>query len=197
GLYTILFSRLAGSGTVHAFEPDPLLFQTLRSNMARNGVRNVRFYPYALAGDNQNRYLHRGTFNSGDNRLSKSWPGSDEKILVEVRTLDKLLGNLKLDLLKIDTQGTELDVLKGAAKVLRSNTNLIVLCEFWPYGLKMNGTEPSAVLDLLRQHGFRIVHQVGNSWQEFRGSQIAMIKGRRYINLVAGRFLAESRLTLP
>ncbi len=189
GLYTMLFSRLVGSGTVHAFEPDPLLFQTLRSNLARNGTRNVRLYPFALASDNQNRYLHRGTLNSGDNRLSKKFGGSDEQVLVEVRTLDKLLGQVKLDLLKIDTQGFELEVLKGGSKVLGSNKNLIVICEFWPYGLKMNGTEPRSVLDLLRQHGFHIIHRVGNGWQEFGDNQVRMIKGRKYLDLVAGRFL--------
>jgi hypothetical protein len=39
-----------------------------------------------------------------------------------------------MDFIKIDVQGFELSVLRGAARVLKTNADIVVLLEFWPHG---------------------------------------------------------------
>jgi FkbM family methyltransferase len=40
-----------------------------------------------------------------------------------------------MDFIKIDVQGYELSVLRGAARVLKTNADIVVLLEFWPHGV--------------------------------------------------------------
>jgi 2-polyprenyl-3-methyl-5-hydroxy-6-metoxy-1,4-benzoquinol methylase len=49
GIYTLSISRQAGDGKVFAFEPDPKLFATLKSNVERNSVQNVVLFNAAAA----------------------------------------------------------------------------------------------------------------------------------------------------
>jgi len=60
-----------------------------------------------------------------------------------------------MDFIKIDVQGFELSVLRGAARVLKTNTDTVVLLEFWPHGLRAAGDTPMALVDyLLKECGF-------------------------------------------
>lgn len=54
-----------------------------------------------------------------------------------------------MDFIKIDVQGYELSVLRGAARVLKTNTDTVVLLEFWPHGLRAAGDTPMALVDYL------------------------------------------------
>ena len=59
-----------------------------------------------------------------------------------------------VDFIKIDVQGYEHSVLRGAQRVLKENRGIRVLMEFWPYGLSKAGVAPSDVLNSSRFAGW-------------------------------------------
>jgi FkbM family methyltransferase len=188
GLYTLFLSRLVPDGHVFGFEPDPVLFASLKENVSRNCDQNVSLFNYAVASKAGSLSLMEGQLNRGDNRIvSSAQPGA---VISKVRAiaLDTMIPDLRLDLLKIDVQGFELEVLRGAEKLLDANRNLLVLIEFWPHGLQLAGSTPEEVLGLLKAHGFA-TYQLGKKAScvpfEFRPDE--WMKPGRFCNLVAAR----------
>ena len=59
--------------------------------------------------------------------------------------LDDVLDDAHVDLLKLDTQGTEHVVLEGARRTL-GRCHPALLCEFWPHGIRQLGDDPATVL---------------------------------------------------
>ncbi|MGH2523374.1 MAG: FkbM family methyltransferase [Anaerolineales bacterium] len=136
GLFSLVAARAVGaSGLVHAFEPAKMEFELLQHNLALNGLKNVMANQVALSdqiGEAQFAICRGGAYNSlGRNNLT------DQKIVewqaVRTTTLDAYIAAQKLGsihLLKIDTEGAELMVLRGSAQLLRAPDAPVVLCEF-------------------------------------------------------------------
>jgi FkbM family methyltransferase len=140
GTHTLAFSRAAGSrGRVLAFEPQPVVFDLLRTNLAANAAVNVVAYPCALGADRHTRYLpaldYAGGLNAGAVALRTR--GADAARAVEVMTLD----GLELDavrLVKIDVEGMEPDVLEGArATLARCRPIVFAECNDVPTGAQV------------------------------------------------------------
>lgn len=73
---------------------------------------------------------------------------------IAVETLDDVVGNEDIFLLKTDTQGFEMSVLQGASNLLASGRVSLLLVEF-SYGLMKNaGTNPVNLLNFIYDNGF-------------------------------------------
>ena len=68
----------------------------------------------------------------------------------------------RVDLIKMDFQGFELHALRGANRVLVDNPDIMLLLEFWPYGLKQAGANWISLIAALEQKGM-IIRQVSPS----------------------------------
>ena len=134
GQYTLLASRAVGAGgRVHAFEPHPVLFRALQRNIARAGCANVVAAPLALGAVQDERpfFLH-AVDNLGGSSLRAVSP-EDRAVPVQLTTLDAHLaahGGLRVDLLKIDVEGAERDLLRGADLTLRASPDIVLVIEF-------------------------------------------------------------------
>ena len=62
----------------------------------------------------------------------------------------------RVDLIKMDIQGYEVNALRGADRVLADNPDIRLLFEFWPYGLKQAGASWVELIEALEQKGMRI-----------------------------------------
>jgi FkbM family methyltransferase len=155
GLYTWLASRCVGSqGKVIALEPSLSNWQALSKAKQANGWSNVEIHRIAAADRNGSMYLEQSSYNSGNNALAEtSTAGSDA---VEVMPLDELLAGRKVDFIKIDVQGWEAAVLRGASQTLSQNRPLCVRIEIWPIGLRQAGSSPGEVVALLEGAGLQI-----------------------------------------
>jgi FkbM family methyltransferase len=106
---------------VLAFEPQPLVFHLLCANVALNTLANVSTWPYAAAarssivGFAPPDYSQPGNF-GGISMMRDPPPAGVER--VRAIKLDDALANEPLGLLKVDVEGFELDVLRGAARLL-------------------------------------------------------------------------------
>jgi len=143
GYYTLMLAK--NFDRVRAFEPNPAAVGILRRKIAKNHFQNVQIVPVALS-DSVGRsrlYLHTevrektiGSSNSlipsfgvaGQGSGDVKDVGSVPFVEVETDTVDNLLGNKRIDLIKIDVEGAEFMVLNGAMKTLNEGrvTNLMI-----------------------------------------------------------------------
>ncbi len=136
GFYTYLASTLLTRGNVHAFEPNRLCGEYLEANAEH--AENIRINKYGLYDEDGERpyYGQDATFSSGSAGNSLVQEVSDDKALhelykVQTVTLDTYVKDHQAPtVLKIDVEGGELSVLKGAQNFLKAN-NPIVTIEVW------------------------------------------------------------------
>lgn len=162
GLYALLFSQLAGpDGHVHAFEPDPDLYEAASANCAANRADNVTLYRLAAGSREARLVLRRSLVNAGGNRLA---PGPSnaarDAVEVPVKPLDAVFGGSEIDFIKIDVQGWEWEVFQGMRHILDRGRSLTIWFEFWPKGLRAAAGDPVELLNFLIAHGFRL-HSTG------------------------------------
>ena len=156
GIYTLPASKIVGKrGRVLAFEPSAQSFPLLAKNIALNGLTNVLAFPVALAQKNGRAWLHRGP-NPGLNSMGKdpSWKEQGEEIVTE--SLDQALQQARIDrvdLIKMDVQGAEELVLRGASKTLTSARPVIIF-EIWPEGTALLDLPPYGAWELLESVGY-------------------------------------------
>lgn len=156
GYFTLLLCRAVGpAGRVVAFEPDAEVAAILRENLLENGYPRAEVHQVALGPATASATLYSSPTNRGDNRTAAPEEGFEARP-VRVVAFDELIGPRALDLVKIDVQGGELGVLLGMRQALAASPGVVLLVEWWPYGLARAGTDPRAVLDLLQEWGFSI-----------------------------------------
>jgi FkbM family methyltransferase len=135
GLYTLIASKRIGAhGKVFSFEPSPRERKALRLHLILNLCRNVTVEGLALGDENAEVYLYvvEG-FQTGCNSLRPPAVISETSaVRVRVTRLDDWLNERKIyqvDFIKLDVEGAELAVLKGAAHLLESRPRPVILAE--------------------------------------------------------------------
>ncbi|KKU70559.1 MAG: Methyltransferase FkbM family [Candidatus Beckwithbacteria bacterium GW2011_GWC2_47_9] len=156
GYFTLLLAKLVGpEGRVHAFEPEPANFKLLSRNVEENKLANVTLYNLALSDQEGTHELYLDASNLGNPSFSeRNLPPGAKKGSVSVRTgkLDNVIKTF--DFIKIDVQGAEGLALAGAAGTLKGVKAIVM--EFWPYGLRNQGTNPLQLLEYLMSFGFSL-----------------------------------------
>jgi FkbM family methyltransferase len=156
GYYTLLFAELAGpSGHVISYEPNPACAQLLRRTLALNGLTELVDVRESAVGSEQGMArLCLMPDRWGDSRLSESVPpretGQPESLSFAVRKAPLDLDQ-RVDVMKIDAEGSEPDIWVGMQELLRRD-NPLVLMEFAPSALK----SPEALLALVTSSGYEL-----------------------------------------
>ncbi len=187
GLYTIYFSKGAPAGRIYAFEPDPGLFAALKENVRRNGAGNVSLFNVAVASQPAKLQLRSGRFNRGDNRIVQGEMACPGTVDVDAKPLDHAISGPHLDLLKVDVQGFEVEVLRGAERLIEANPDLLIFLEFWPHGLRIVGSSPEELLDILLKAGFSLFRYSDSSRKPFSYQAKEWRRPSQFCNLVATR----------
>jgi len=153
GVYTVLAAEKVGErGRVIAIEPEPKNYKLLLENIKLNKFQNVTPVNTALSDHQGWEKLYLSSSDSGGHSLI--FPEDRNSYTsVQVKTLDELLEELdikKIDLIKIDTEGAEIPILKGAEKTLKINPNikLMIAAEHYP-------SEIEEVRQFLNERGFK------------------------------------------
>ena len=151
GWYSVVAATLGAQ--VVAFEPLPANAALLRSNVARNALNDrVEIHELALGSEAPRGVLRLSADNQGDHRLIpdgiRAEPTSRRELIVEMGTLDSVLAGRRPTVIKIDTQGSEVAILRGGRSSW-SEGNPVIVLEFWPYGLERCGASAAELLILL------------------------------------------------
>jgi FkbM family methyltransferase len=155
GLYTIAVGlRLQGSGRVIAFEPDAHNFSLLQEHVELNGLEGQIDLHRAAVSDKagQSHFLADG---SCEARFA---PPSRNTMIIDVVTLDGALAGNQIDILKIDVEGYEEMVLRGATNLLRTPglKPRVIFVEVHPYAWASPRAGSDALLGLLNERGYRV-----------------------------------------
>jgi FkbM family methyltransferase len=118
GAHTLFFANAVGpKGRVYAFEPQRIVFQTLCANMALNSVTNVLCLPMAVGEEHGSIRVPMLDPQSANNFGGLALGSFTEGEKVEMITLDSL-ALPQCRLIKVDVEGMELGVLKGARETI-------------------------------------------------------------------------------
>jgi FkbM family methyltransferase len=121
GAHTLAFSRIVRH--VYAFEPLPTLFNALCGMIALNDLRNVQAYPVGIGEKEEVKSYLDLDFDRSLNNWGAA-PLVDYNGSHGVRVLPLPFA---CDFLKVDVEGMELEVLKGAAAMIRERKPLLYL----------------------------------------------------------------------
>ena len=156
GYFALIAARIVGeAGSVLAFEPAPENCHWIRQSVALNHYENTRLFELALSDANGPAELRLGEKSGWHSLLPQQTGRCVGTVPVQRRTLDSVLQEMccqRLDMLKIDVEGAELQVLRGAWQTLSANPQLILVMDLHPY----LGVNPIEVCSYLRGLGFGI-----------------------------------------
>lgn len=132
GIESIPCAKIVGEkGKVISFEPHKISYNLLCKSVLENKLKNVITMPFAVSSNVETKTLSVQPNNYG---LSSILPYEEGNISVECVKLDsiKYLLNNKIKILKIDTEGYEFEVLKGAKEIFELNKPDHVIIEILP-----------------------------------------------------------------
>jgi len=137
GVMSVIMSRLSGpGGRVFAFEPIPATFEALETNIRRNGCSNVTCLGLGVGAK-------AGTLrftNSSDAATNRMDPSAD--LAVPVTSIDEFCAQKdidRIDFLKIDVEGAELQVLEGSRQHFEAGSIAAGMIEVCPGNLARFG----------------------------------------------------------
>jgi FkbM family methyltransferase len=151
-----LIRRYAPNGQHYAFEPIPEFYAQLQAKASQH----VHVFPYALS-----HYSGKTSFHlvkdepaySGIQRRAYKTPNPQVDLIeVEVRCMDAVLQSRSpIDLIKIDVEGGELDVMRGAASILQ-NDRPVVIFECGKGASEFYNSTPELVFDFLDHMSYAV-----------------------------------------
>jgi FkbM family methyltransferase len=177
GMYTFPLSRLAGpAGQVHSFEPLPVPYRILEAGRRATGARNVRLTNAAVGSSMGWRrlilpyrfglpihgwaHLQEGLKHPGRFTVTRT-------LEVAVHTVDRvceLREISRVDFMKVDVEGFEPEVLKGAERTIQQHRPTLLL-EIEDRHLGKYGTTSAEVAGSLIERGYRMHVWHGRRWR--------------------------------
>jgi FkbM family methyltransferase len=191
GLHTLAAGRaLQGRGRIVAFEPFPNTYRLLDDTLHINGLRPITALHQLAVSDHAG---HQSLFlgNTCGHHSLFALTGSDASAAapVDVQTVrldDILASDAGVTLVKIDAEGAELDVLRGAAATVAANADIGLIVEFGISHLLRNGHTSAEWLAAFAAFGlvYQAIDPVSGVLQPW---SVAQLEGVDSINLLLAR----------
>lgn len=195
GAHTLLMAQLVGpGGRVLAFEPTEFAFRKLRRNLDLNpslAARLKLFHCFLTASDDIR--VPDGIYSSwplgaADGLHAKHLGREMQTDSAQARSLDAVLAehaDRKVQLVKLDVDGFECDVLRGATSLLRDARPIFVM-ELAPYVLEERGASLDQLLSYFLPNGYvfydeRTQKRLASSNRELRG----LVRSGESVNVIA------------
>lgn len=135
GAYSLLFGQWVGpGGTVVAFEPEPRVFRGLTSHIRLNRLDSIVRPVEAAVGEREGTVGLVVSGTAGEARLAGDADRDAQTVETIVTTLDQYCARERLrpDVIKIDVEGWELSVLRGARALLEREPRAALFVEMHP-----------------------------------------------------------------
>ena len=138
GVYSYEMAKY--SKIVHAFEPNPIIFKDIKLNLSKI-IKNISFYGYALSdhentsilkvpirNKNFDRNNYEEYFQMGKATIHKENKMEDiETFEVKSKKLDSFSFSNKISFIKVDVEGHELAVIRGAENTIKKNRPILLV----------------------------------------------------------------------
>lgn len=154
------FAQLLGAdGMVYGFEPMPYIYEKCLHNVSLNKFKNIVIENAALSDNNENLIINDpANGNSGGTFVSKADENRPSEIVIKVATLDEYIAENKIekvDVIKIDVEGFETNVIKGALNTL-SKDKPAMFIEVCDENLKRSNSSAIELIQLLEELNYKI-----------------------------------------
>jgi FkbM family methyltransferase len=148
GAVLIPLARFSGTRSIVAYEPSPRNFRLLSMNLALNEIKGVVAINTALGSRAGKIQFTENSINTGNSRVAPA----DGEITVSLDTLDRTLPAdwSSIDLIVMDTEGSEVAVMRGAQLSLARTTNLYV--EYSPEQLREQGSSATDFVETVEKY---------------------------------------------
>ncbi|WP_175962552.1 FkbM family methyltransferase [Burkholderia pyrrocinia] len=179
GMHTLAAARaMGGRGKIIAFEPFGPTKQLLERTIWLNGFSSiVDVHQAAVSNEAGHHKLFLGA-TSGHHSIFPLVDGArTDATPVEVPLVmlnDVVSATQKVQLLKVDVEGAELQVLESAASIIESNPDLAIIAEFGPAHLERTGVAPTDWLGAFAQHGmqYRAINSLSGALEHWELDQL-------------------------
>jgi len=187
GYYATQLSQMVGeTGKVHCFEPDQKNFNYLQA--ATRGLKNTVINNKAVAERSGQIKIYTSPELNVDHRTYKPEVFEKEIAIPCVSVDDYVKGAYKVDLIKLDIQGFEMNAIQGMEATISANRELVLLSEFWPYGLRTAGSSCLEYYEHLIKKGFTCRLLEKNSLSDLDVSKVKSLEllgKEHYFNILA------------
>jgi FkbM family methyltransferase len=148
-------AKVKGNGKVYAFEPVPSTYNILKTNKSINGFDQLQLNQFALGNEEAEVMIFNENENRGGASIINNTKSKGIKILL--KRLDDLNIRETINAIKIDVEGFEFEVLKGAEQTIkRDKPNLII-----EYSLEReNSAKNNEIYDWLIHLGFYKIYKL-------------------------------------
>jgi len=175
GYLTRFFAQAVGPlGKVYAFEPNPLIFPLLKRNVAK--FRQVAVFDVGLSTNEAEMPLFIPGSNHAVASFVREYPathvfggqgGQLHSVAAKVVRGDEFMAKTdidnsdrrrerRIDILKVDVEGWELNVLAGLEKTIMSSRKITIFCEYNPRAQECAGQRPRELLDWFLDRQFAL-----------------------------------------
>ena len=155
GVFTLKIARKVKRGLVIAIEPHPFNYRLLMNNVEFNKLTNIKALRLALSSFNGVVKLYLSN-RSGTHSL-RFRKNSSKYLEVQAKTLDTIIEELnisKVDLIKIDAEGAELEIIRGAKNTVKRNDVFLSIAAYH------TPTEAQEISTYLQEIGFKVLRRV-------------------------------------
>jgi FkbM family methyltransferase len=168
GAVLIPLALISGTRSIVAYEPSPCNFRLLILNLRLNGIAGVTAVNSALGDRAGSIQFTENHINTGNSRIAPA----DGEINVSLVTLDATAPAdwASIDLIVMDTEGSEVAAMRGAQMSLAKTKNLYV--EFSPEQLREQGSSATEFVETVARH-FKSAYVFGDSILFLAPGQVA------------------------
>ena len=165
-------SYVGEEGKIYAFEPVPWAINKLMRNLELNKFNNLVVESIALSdvSENEVNMDFRASFKIGsesgvdrDGKIGSGWWSECDHIKVRMDTLDSYVSShqiSRLDLIKLDVDGFEGKVIRGALETLKRFQPVLIM-EIAPAWTEMRGDDMTDILHEIEQLGYKFYTEMG------------------------------------
>jgi FkbM family methyltransferase len=173
GVFTVFLRWLAPGVRVHAFEPIAHTREQLEANVRANDLADlVTVHPVAVAAGSGTITLHLGGTNGHSSVIAGQFSRQAETVAcIDLATALQLAGAGPIQLLKIDTEGSEVEILEGIGPAVLGQVERVVV-EY--HGLARPGSR-EVVTRALHASGFNHVEEL----PDLPDGELGLIRARR------------------
>lgn len=152
-------AKVNPDGRIYGFEPVKSTFDKLQKNVSLNSFSNIYLNQLAVSDTNETVYYQAKEGHSGGTMMSKESKINSPNF-IEAMTLDNFAElNLieKIDFIKVDIEGFEMNFIKGALQTLKKHKPSIFI-EVDHDKLIRQNSSPEELLSILKSIGYKVLH---------------------------------------
>jgi FkbM family methyltransferase len=173
------------NGLIYAFEPSKINLKLLKYHISSNKLKNIKVIEKMIISTKKKKsVIYESNEASGMNSIVEI----DSKNITNKRyipsiTLDEFCRDKKLspDIIKVDIEGSEIEMLIGAKNIIKKHKPIIFL-SYHPFHLKKLGYKNSLIFEILKQLNYKIYDSSKNEPLNLKNSEYLLAHKKRHVD---------------